>query len=60
MIKHQKFGTDPLNGPRPDIILELRENQLWGDIRRLAKTDPALQEELERVIIYYRLKYEQR
>lgn len=58
MKKHTKFGTDPLNGPRPDLILQLREDQLWGNIRRCAKTDAELNEELERVIIFYRLKYE--
>ena len=42
------------------LMAELRENQLWGNIHRRAKNDPGLQELLDRVVIYYRLKYEQR
>jgi hypothetical protein len=33
----------------------LREDKLWGEIRRAAKTNPALQETLERAIIIYEL-----
>jgi len=28
---------------------------MWGDIRRLAKTNPALQDALERAIVVYKL-----
>ena len=35
---------------------DLQESKLWGEIRRAAKTDPALQELLDRVIVYHRLK----
>jgi len=39
---------------RKNLINEIRESQLWGDIHRAALTNPALQEALERVkIIYY-------
>jgi hypothetical protein len=40
----------------------IMESQLWGNIHRSAKTNPSLQEALERVkIIYYLSKeYEQR
>jgi hypothetical protein len=39
---------------RKNLIDEIRENQLWGNIHRAALTNPALQEALERVkIIYY-------
>jgi hypothetical protein len=34
---------------------QLREDKLWGEIRRKAKTHPALQQELERVIMFYNL-----
>jgi hypothetical protein len=34
---------------------QLLEDRLWGEIRRRAQTHPGLAEELERVIIYYRL-----
>lgn len=34
---------------------EMQENQLWHDIRTTAKTNPALQEALDRAIIIYEL-----
>lgn len=43
-----------------DLIAKLRDQNMWGNIHRLAEKDPALQELLDRVVIYYRLKYEQR
>ena len=42
------------------LMAELRESRLWGGIHIRAKKDPGLQELLDRVVIYYRLKYEQR
>ena len=33
----------------------IQESKMWGDIRRKAKTQPALQEALDRVIIIYEL-----
>ena len=33
----------------------MQEDQMWGDIRRLARTNLALQDSLERVIMIYRL-----
>ena len=36
----------------------IQEDQMWGEIRRMARTDPALQEILERAIVYYNLKRE--
>ena len=39
---------------RKNLIDEIRENQLWGDIHRAALTNPTLQEALDRVkVIYY-------
>jgi hypothetical protein len=35
------------------------EDKLWGDIRRMGKSNPVMQEELERVIILYHLLKEQ-
>lgn len=40
------------------LIDHIREDQLWGEIRRLARTDAGLQEILERAIVYYNLKRE--
>ena len=36
-------------------LAEIREDKLWGNIRRAAKTNSALQEALERAIIIYHL-----
>ena len=33
----------------------IQEDKMWADIRRMARTNPALQSELERVIILYHL-----
>jgi len=39
---------------RKNLINEIRESQLWGDIHRAALTNPTLQESLYRVkVIYY-------
>jgi hypothetical protein len=39
---------------KKNLIDELRETQLWGNIHRAALTNPTLQEALERVkVIYY-------
>jgi hypothetical protein len=40
------------------LIDEIRENQLWGEIRRMAAEDPAMAELLERAKVYYYLKNE--
>lgn len=40
-----------------ELIAQLREDQLWGEIRRRARTDPGLQELLDPAIMYYKLKY---
>lgn len=34
---------------------QIREDKLWGEIRRKAQTHEGLREELERVIIYFKL-----
>ena len=40
-----------------DKIESLREDKLWGNIRRAAKSDPALKEMLDQVKVYYELKH---
>jgi hypothetical protein len=59
------YGYDPVSGHHIDydkrtsdgqpLIHQLRDDKLWGDIRRIARTNPTLQSELERVIIVYNL-----
>jgi hypothetical protein len=36
----------------------LMEDKMWGDIRRRARTNPTLQDALERVIVIYNLSKE--
>ena len=43
-----------------DLIEEIQHYRLWGDIYRWAKTDPELQEQLDKIVVYYRLKYGRR
>lgn len=38
-----------------DTVAGLREDQLWGNIRREAKTNPTLQRALDRAIMIYKL-----
>jgi len=43
----------PFNG-RP-LNTHLKEDKLWGNIRRAAQTNPTLQDALDRVIMIYQL-----
>jgi len=43
-----------------DHLEQMREDQLWINIRRTAQTDAGLQELLEPAIMYYKLKYDNR
>ena len=45
---------------KKDLIEELREQRMWHRIHIHAKTDQYLQEQLDKIVVYYRLKYEQR
>lgn len=59
------YDYDPINGHRIDydkrtsdgrpLIEHIRDDKLWGEIRREAKTNVALQRALDRAIIIYRL-----
>jgi len=59
------YSYDPVTGHQIDYTKQtstrdtlwegLMEDKMWGDIRRLAKTNPALQDSLERVIMIYKL-----
>jgi len=67
-IYARKFGGDPSmrvdvtddfdNDITPNsLINEMKENQLWRDIRETAKDNPALQSALDNVkILYYMSK----
>lgn len=63
----REMGSDPLSreaigwdyDPRTEdgrpLIDHMRDNKLWGEIRRAAKDNPLLQEALDRVKIIYEL-----
>ena len=56
---------DPITGHRIDydsrttdgrpLHEHIQENRMWGEIRRAAPTNPALQDALDRVIMIYKL-----
>ena len=45
-----------ISDKRRDLLDDLKKNKLWGDIHRAAQSDPVLQDMLERIEIYHRLK----
>jgi hypothetical protein len=59
------YSYDPVTGHQIDytkqtstgdrLFESMMEDKMWGDIRRLAKTNPALQDALERAIMIYKL-----
>lgn len=58
MIGHQYEMQDKpdirTNDGRP-LHEHIMESKMWGEIRRMAPTNPALQSALDRVIMIYRL-----
>jgi hypothetical protein len=58
----REFGADPstrkiigMTWETKNLHDQLMEDQLWGQIRRAAKTNPALQNALQHAIILYTL-----
>lgn len=59
------WDYDPVSGHAVDydsrsvdgrpLFDHIQENKMWGEIRRMARTTPALQDALERVIMIYKL-----
>jgi hypothetical protein len=59
-VYKRKFGDSErelhsVSEKKRELIDELRETKLWGDIHRAAKTNPTLQKALDRAILIYRL-----
>ena len=52
-----QYYNRPSNGQ--SLYDHILEDKLWGDIRRDARTNPALQSELDRVIMFYHLSKKQ-
>jgi hypothetical protein len=40
-----------------DKLDTLKQDKIWGNIRRAARSDPALKEMLDQVKVYYELKH---
>ena len=51
----ERVETAKSQEDRRDLIAAIQENKLWGEIRRAAKTNPALQDALDRAIVIYEL-----
>jgi hypothetical protein len=59
------YEYDPITGHRIDhdertsdgrpLFEHIQENKLWGEIRREARTNPTLQDALDRAIMIYQL-----
>jgi hypothetical protein len=47
--------VDPRTDDGRPLYEHIKEDKLWGEIRRVARTNTALQEAMERVIIIYHL-----
>jgi hypothetical protein len=53
---HDRFVVGYESGKEYDPVRSnIKENQLWHEIRRAAETNPALQEALNRVKVIYEL-----
>lgn len=53
-----KDNFDPRTNDGRPLIDQMREDQLWGEIRREAKTNITLQKALDRAIMIYKLSKE--
>ena len=54
-VEREVVGYDHRTSDGRPLIDHIREDKLWGEIRRTAKTNTTLQAELDRVIMLYHL-----
>jgi hypothetical protein len=52
--QHETKADSRTSDGRP-LIEHIRDDKMWGEIRRMAPTNPALQKALDRAIMIYRL-----
>ena len=45
-----------ISDKRKNLDSELKHSKLWGNIHRAAKSDPALQQMINQIEVYYTLK----
>lgn len=48
-------SVDPRTNDGRPLHEHMMESKMWGDIHRMAKTNPTLQKALDRVIMIYKL-----
>jgi hypothetical protein len=49
---------DPRTSDGRPLIEQVQEDKMWGEIRRMARTNPTLQDAINRVIMIYKLSKE--
>lgn len=54
-VEREVVGYDHRTNDGRPLHEHMREDQLWGNIRRAARTNPALQDALDRAIMIYNL-----
>ena len=54
-VSGHKIDYDSRTADGRPLHDHIRENKMWGEIRRAAPTNPTLQDALERVIMIYKL-----
>jgi hypothetical protein len=54
-VEREVMGYDYRTSDGKPLHDHLMDSKLWGDIHRAAKTNPTLQDALERAIMIYRL-----
>jgi len=54
-IEREVVGYDHRTSDGRPVHQHILEDKMWGDIRRAAQTNPALQDALDRAIIIYQL-----
>lgn len=54
-VEREVVGYDHRTNDGRPLIDHMREDKLWGEIRRAAPSNPALQDALDRVIMIYNL-----
>jgi hypothetical protein len=54
-ITGHKISHDARTPDGRPLFDHIQENKMWGEIRRTAKTNPTLQDALDRVIMIYNL-----
>ena len=53
--EREVVGYDYRTSDGRPLVDHMKEDQMWGNIRREAQTNPALQDALDRAIIIYNL-----